>query len=736
MVLITALPAEVWRQPATDATYSGFDSNLMYASGGGAGSVSVTRDSVAMASGAQSLATLNLLTTPLDHLSGSIDVTVRANAGATTPFRLGLWSPIDSVGYFVEFGQAPDDFVTVEGISNGTTDRTLLDGETSNVTYIGPYSTGTSYRIAFSLDRAAGVVAFHITDLAAGVTKVATVTLSQFPALFDTARFALTASTEGATGSAQVQLDRWSLTFPHQRFWAVRIDDPLANTALVALAAAGAILLLAAVAMALRRRRPGSTPWIRVPARLWPWAAAAFIVYLAGNALLFQLGGHPFDMGDEKLYAYVSRAYGTSQLFYLPNAVSLARVWGGTPYVEFAFPYEPPMAYLFAGIGFLNSALLSGGGLFRLDSVSLEYMIKAVNVLFGLGDAVLIFAILRRVGVNQRWSIAGAAFFLFNPAVWFSMSVWGQTHVISIFFVLMAILMAELDLPVWAWLSLATACLTRPQMLVFGLVLGVVFLRRFGGRRSLRAISLTVVVAFLAMLPLTLVTSPSLPVDIMLNNFSVQEGAGGASLVPVSQDAYSVWPLVTYVLQGASGTSRALTPSSDVIAGWLTYQRAAQILTAIALLAVVIALALRRRTELDRGGYIPLVAVAITSFLMFLTGIVATHFLLALPLLLLCRRWMSGIAYFYVAIVWTITTFVPMFGDMGLFISAQDYPLLAASRNAVTQFFLNLYQWDRFITVAVAANVCALAWLAVAAFRRNPTGKAESADLDPSPVGS
>jgi hypothetical protein len=97
---------------------------------------------------------------------------------------------------------------------------------------------------------------------------------------------------------------------------------------------------------------------------------------------------------------------------------------------------------------------------------------------------------------------------------------------------------------------------------------------------------------------------------------------------------------------------------------------------------------------------------------MLLTGLLATHFLLALPFLLLCRRWMGGVAYFYVIAIWTITTLVPMYGDMGVVISATDYPLLASANNALTNFVVALYAWDRFITVAVVANICAVLWLA------------------------
>ena len=373
--------------------------------------------------------------------------------------------------------------------------------------------------------------------------------------------------------------------------------------------------------------------------------------------------------------------------------------------------------------------MLGSGGAFALDDARVLYLIKSVNVLFGLADAALIYLILRQIRVDRRWSYIAAALFLFNPAVWFSMSVWGQTHVISLFLVLAAVLFAEKRIPLWAWVGLTAALLTRPQMIVFGLLLGIVFLRKFPLRQNLRALAWTVVVTFIVLLPFTLMTSPSLPVDVTLNNFRIQE-AGGNQAQPstVSQDAYSVWPLVTYALHGASGLSRAFTPSSADVFGQVTYQRLGLILTLLALLAVSAALFVRRRTDLDSGGYLPLVALGICSFLMLLTGVVATHFLLALPFLLLCRRWMGSVAYFYVAAIWTITTLVPMYGDMGGVISAADYPLLAPANNALTKTVMGLYQWDRFITVSIVANICALIWLAWLTFRRPlPTSTAPAA---------
>jgi hypothetical protein len=108
------------------------------------------------------------------------------------------------------------------------------------------------------------------------------------------------------------------------------------------------------------------------------------------------------------------------------------------------------------------------------------------------------------------------------------------------------------------------------------------------------------------------------------------------------------------------------------------------------------------------------------SFLMLSTGLVATHFILALPLVLLCRRWVGSMAYFYVVTVWTVTTLVPMFGDMGVALSSQPYSLLAPTTNSVTRLFVHLYSWDRFITLGVVANICAVIWLGFLSLRPVP----------------
>src|SRR5206468_3005599 len=146
------------------------------------------------------------------------------------------------------------------------------------------------------------------------------------------------------------------------------------------------------------------------------------------------------------------------------------------------------------------------------------------------------------------------------------------------------------------WGALVAGLLTRPQMVVFGFLLGLVFLRKFSWRRNMRALSWTTILTFIFLAPLTLRSSPSLPIDILIHNLQVQQGGGNsASLTTVSQDAYSIWPLVTYLAQGASGLGRSFTQSSASLIGPLTYQRFGQLLTGVALLVVAAVIASRRR---------------------------------------------------------------------------------------------------------------------------------------------
>src|SRR3989441_12089602 len=136
-------------------------------------------------------------------------------------------------------------------------------------------------------------------------------------------------------------------------------------------------------------------------------------------------------MSLEKLYPYVASTYGPADLYYLPNAVSLATIWDGVPYVESAFPYSAVFAYLTAGIGWTYRLLFAGGGTFDPSGAGIESWVKAFNLPFGLADGILVYLIARGIGVAPRGGVAAGLLFTFNPPGLFSPSGWGPNHVIN-----------------------------------------------------------------------------------------------------------------------------------------------------------------------------------------------------------------------------------------------------------------------------------------------------------------
>jgi hypothetical protein len=117
----------------------------------------------------------------------------------------------------------------------------------------------------------------------------------------------------------------------------------------------------------------------------------------------------------------------------------------------------------------------------------------------------------------------------------------------------------------------------------------------------------------------------------------------------------------------------------------------------------------RQKSHIAQGAYIPVVALAITGFLMFMTGISSAHFILALPFIILSVRWVRPATYFAIVGVWSLTTLITMWGILGIDLARADYlgmPLFGTGNGlrSLTRSIASVYAWDRFITVGAIAN--------------------------------
>src|ERR1700680_4965430 len=131
IVTLILTPVGVWRHPAKDAIYHGFDSNLLYISPSGLaaspGGIKVNSNELTVDATAGSHPTVDLLTTPLSF-STSFDAEVVTEAPLTVPLRIELWSPESAAGYFLVFDRDGGNVIRGETIANGSTLQELVGG--------------------------------------------------------------------------------------------------------------------------------------------------------------------------------------------------------------------------------------------------------------------------------------------------------------------------------------------------------------------------------------------------------------------------------------------------------------------------------------------------------------------------------------------------------------------------------------------------------------------------------
>jgi hypothetical protein len=542
------------------------------------------------------------------------------------------------------------------------------------------------------------------------------------PDLFDSRRITLSASSFSGGEEASAQLENFSLQLPPDLWQVVKTDDNLARLLV-------GILLMAAVLAVGIRLGPGAwrlyvsrwrnaenaavTLW---PSRMLVTVSVLVMGYLVLNMLLMTVSRHPFDMTSAKYWTYLGLEYGLLEIYPRASTVSLAEVWNGAPYHDAVFPYMPILAYHYTGLGWLYDLTLGGPGPLEADSFGIEFTIKMANVVFGLANAVLIYLIVRKSQLGHNAALIAGAIFLFNPALWLDMTFWGATETVSLFFVLLSVWLAERDQPVGAWFALGVAALTRPQMAVLVILLGLVYLRKFSWRQNVESISWTVIGSYIIMAPFLLHFAPSFPVDYVKRMFDVQL-ANGAEVALVSKGAYNIWPLVTGFFEGQSGLGRLQFPEDSTLINGMGYGQVSNLIF-LALVAMIGEFFLfRPKACKSARSYLPLIAVGMLGWSMFLTDMGARYFIYALGLIIASRPGIRTIPFFAIVGVLTVTITITTYGVLGGAIEnvPQFAPALHSSNNILTRLVMDLYAADWFITLGVLANLAALILLAVEA---------------------
>jgi len=544
---------------------------------------------------------------------------------------------------------------------------------------------------------------------------------AEAPGLFGELRLSVTANGYSEAGMSTVEVSKYRLTLPHQRWLVAKVEDPLV-TALVVILLLGALGLLLVTAIPL-----GARFWRTWQAHLLSWdprlmhaagwylagGVSVFGLYAVLNVPMFNAGSLNYDLKSATVWLYTIPRYGLSQLYHLPTVIGPADSWGGVPFQEAAFPYGPVLAEVFAAIAWLHKVFFGPPGLLQDDSFRLAFSVKLATLLFTVADAVLIGLILRARRMSWRSSLIGVAAFLLNPAVIFVGSVWGQTQSISLFFLLLPIWADALHYPRAAWVTLALAALTRPQLLIAILLMAVYLIMRYKPADTIRGVAWGIVVSFLAMAPLALKIAPSVSVDLLSNAFRLHVvGENSPISTPISWGALSIWTLVTRWKDGQTGLERLSPASMEKVLGDLTYWDLGNILFAAILLLGCTSL-LRRSRE-GTAAHVPAMGLGTLGLFVLKPSFAAFHLIPALALVIVWGEGYGRRLHLLTVALLSTTIFLPAYGMAGAWMSSHPSWNVGifSPGQPITMSVMALFTSDWFLTVGSLANLAALTILA------------------------
>ncbi|MEM9463822.1 MAG: hypothetical protein AAGA90_00520 [Actinomycetota bacterium] len=507
--------------------------------------------------------------------------------------------------------------------------------------------------------------------------------------VFDATRVAVTVEADSQGGAANARLEDHTLTLGHRRWLAVVVDDPRVTLLVVGLAAAAVLMLRPVDRWRRMRRCSGSIVARASSLQLSPavvrggaWILLVATVVIVGTTILGANGSSNADMVGAKVWSYSVSKHGLADLYLAVNVASVeAEQWSGLPLQEAGFPYGPPHGYITAAQGYAHRFFLDTPGVGD-NTDALTTLARATNTIFLLIDAALIWICVRDgrrlsnahpTGRNRTRARTAALAFALSPAAWFASAVWGTSQVVSLSFLLSAMIAAQRDRLTWAWFLGAMAVMARPQYLVPVAFLFLWLALYNAPRRNLAALPTAIAASFLAILPFSLLLSPTLPVDNFVNVYllHLSDGNDGWTL-PASWGAASIWPLVTAGSFGMSGVERLLFSAEEELFTGFSLHRLATLTSATTLALLALGLVVARL----RGRRVPVVLlVATASLTLFLvnTATPSYHLVLPLALLIAAQPALPRAGYWTAVTYLTTTTTITMWAMGSYWMSRHQF---------------------------------------------------------------
>lgn len=210
----------------------------------------------------------------------------------------------------------------------------------------------------------------------------------------------------------------------------------------------GALFIVSCVLLAMREGNKD----LGDGSKIWPAFLLAAVLAVALRAIVaLTFEGYATDIGCFKGWSIAVYENGLAN-FYTSGMFA---------------DYPPGYMYVLYVLGFFRELLAidSGSPLFTL-------MIKLPSIIAEVITAIIIYRIAAKQ-TNRVFALLCGVFLLFNPAMFFNSSVWGQIDAVFILFIVLVILYLKKENYILGALFFAICLLLKPQAIMFAPVVGL-----------------------------------------------------------------------------------------------------------------------------------------------------------------------------------------------------------------------------------------------------------------------
>jgi Gpi18-like mannosyltransferase len=263
---------------------------------------------------------------------------------------------------------------------------------------------------------------------------------------------------------------------------------------------------------------------------------------------------------------------------------------------------------------------------FLEDQDTLPAFHKIISILSDLGTAVLIFALARRLfAVPPRAAYLAMLLYLFNPAVFYNSSLWGQLESPPLFFVLLSVWLLLKKRPFYAHAAFVAALLFKQSSLIFLPAFLIFSFFNSGLKKTLFGLAVQFCLFILCYLPFSTPNSPfsiiQYPISVYLDRLQVGSGSDY-----ISDHAFNLWALYSHLEKipdsvsfiwgwsaNLAGKVAFMIVSGLLLIRFLTAYRNRRLIYVLGLTAFAAFMLLTRMHERYLAPVLPLMAITAAS---------------------------------------------------------------------------------------------------------------------------